>query len=229
MVKKTFFLLCIFAIYCDVAKSASFAISLDTTPLVGHPAAPFSTVFTFTDGDGIGDSNNNVTINDITFGGGSALGSPLVFGGASGSLGSGVAITDDNFLNFFTQQFAPGLQLAFALGLTSNADLGDTPDGFGLLILDSSGVPLPTLSPFGDYFLTVDLTSSGPVFNTYGSDPTRAPTIGNPISITAPTVTAVSTVPEPGAIYLLGLALGSMILLKIIGSLTVWRYQSLID
>jgi hypothetical protein len=171
---------------------------------VGHPAGSFSVLFVFTDGNGIGDANNTITVSDITFGGGSPLGSPLVFGGAAGSLGAGVAITDSSFLSLFLQSFAPGMQLSFLLTLTTDADAGGTPDRLTASILDSSGVPLPTLAPFGDYFFGVDLGSSGPVFDRYASDPSRAPTVGSPVSMPAPTVGAV---PEPSTIYLLGAAI----------------------
>jgi hypothetical protein len=199
-----------------VAASADsiFNVTLDTAPLVGHPAGPFYVGLTFTDGSGVADANNTVTVGNINFGGGSALGSPLVFGGASGSLETGVTITDRFFLSLFTEQFAPGLHLSFSLGLTPNDDAGGIPDRLLFFILDSSGVPLPTLSPFGDYFLGVDLHSTGPIFDVYGSDPSRAPTVGNPVSISAPSITPVTPVPEPSTIYLLGGALVAMAFLK---------------
>ena len=142
------------------------------------------------------------------------MGSPLLFGGASGSLAAGVTISDSSFLNLFYQQFAPGLQLSFSLGLTSNDDLGGTPDRFSFFVLDSSGVALPTLSPAGDYFLGADLGSAGPVFDAWASDPSRAPSVGNPVSISAPTITSDSSVPEPSTIYLLGGALVVVFVLK---------------
>jgi hypothetical protein len=188
-------------------------ITLDTSPLVGHPAGPFYIYLALTDGDGFGDTNNTVTVSGFDFGGGNALGNPLLFGGASGSLAAGVTISDSSFLNLFYQQFAPGLQLSFSLGLTSNDDLGGTPDRFTFFVLDSSGVALPTLAPAGDYFLGADLGSSGPLFDAWASDTSRAPSVGNPVSISAPTITSVSSVPEPSTIYLLGgalLAMGSM-------------------
>jgi hypothetical protein len=97
--------------------------------------------------------------------------------------------------------------LSFQLGLTSNDDSSGVPDGFTFYILDSSGVPLPTKAPAGDYFLTAALHSSGPVFNVYGSDPSRSPSVGNPVSIPAPVATPVSsTTPEPRTAWLTGLA-----------------------
>src|ERR1039457_6856102 len=92
---KTVFLVCVFSALCQTAiADAIYQVTLDTSSLVGHPAGPFYVYGTFTDGSGIGDANNTVTMSDFTFGGGSALGSPLVFGGASGSLATGVPITE---------------------------------------------------------------------------------------------------------------------------------------
>jgi hypothetical protein len=62
---------------------------------------------------------------------------------------------------------------------TSNDDPGGTPDRFTFSILDNSGVLLPTLAPIGDYFLGADLGSGGSVFDAWGSDLSRAPSIGN--------------------------------------------------
>src|ERR1019366_312362 len=74
-------------------------------------------------------------------------------------------------------------------------------------------VPLPTLAPVGDYFLTAGLGSSGPTFSVYGSDPSRAPSVGDPVSIPPPTVSA-SSVPEPGTFYLSGVLAGVLIVIR---------------
>jgi hypothetical protein len=211
---KTAFFVWAFSALCQTAASAGmiYDVTLNTAPLVGHPAGPFYVQFAFTDGSGFGDGNNTVTASNFGFGGGSALGSPVVIGGASGSLETGVTITDTSFLSIFNEQFAPGLQLSFALDLTSNDDADGIPDGFTFFVLDNSGVPLPTLAPGGgNYFLTAALGSSGAAFNVYGSDPTLAPSVGNPVSIPAP---SVSSVPEPSAMYLLGGALVAMAVRK---------------
>src|ERR1017187_697775 len=92
---KTAFCVCAFSALCQTASGDMiYNVTLDTAPLVGHPAGPFYVEATFTDGSGVGDANNTVTMSNFTFGGGSALGGPLVFGGASGSLATGVTITD---------------------------------------------------------------------------------------------------------------------------------------
>jgi hypothetical protein len=204
--KTTLFVLVFSALSQTAMADEIYNLTFDTAPLVGHPAGPFYLEFAFTDGSGYGDGNNTVTASDFDFGGGSALGGPLVFGGASGSLETGVSITDTSFLSLFYEQFAPGLQLSFTLDLTSNDDADGIPDGLTMYILDNSGNPLPTLAPGGgDYFLTAALGSSGAVFNVYGSDPSQAPSAGGgPVSISAPSVTPESSVPETSTIYLLG-------------------------
>lgn len=212
---KSVVLVAVLGAFAQTASADTISnIGIDTAPLVGHPAVPFSILFVFTDGDGIGGGNNTVTISNVAFGGGSALGSPLLFGGVSGSLAARITITDSSFLSLFSEQFAPGLQLTFSLGLTSDDDVSGTPDRLTFSILDSSGIPLPTLAPFGDYFLGVDLVSTGLVFDVYASNPSRAPTVGNPISISEPTINPVSSVPEPSTINLLGGALLGMVVLR---------------
>ena len=139
------------------------------------------------------------------FGGGSALGSPFVSGGGSGSLETGITIVDNSFLSMFIEQFAPGLQLSFSLALSLNDDEGGTPDRLTLFVLDSSAVAIPTLAPFGDFFLGVDLHSTGPVFDIYASDISRALSVGSPVSMAGPSVSAVDQlpVPEPATLSLL--------------------------
>jgi hypothetical protein len=178
-----------------------YNVTLDTTPLVGHPAGPFVVFLAFTDGSGIGDANNTVTVSDLSFGGGAALADPITFGSVSGSLEGGLTITDASAVNFFEEGFNPGLQLSFSLDLTSNDDEGGIPDRLTFFILDSLGLPLPTLAPAGDYFFGVDLGSTGPVFDAWGSDFSRSPSLGSPVTISAPII--ASPVPEPSTIWLL--------------------------
>jgi hypothetical protein len=212
---KTVFVVCIFSALCQTAiADAIYNVALDTTPLVGHPAGLFYVFAEFTDGNGIGDANNSAILSNFTFGGGSALGSPLLFGGASGALETAVTLSDGSSLGFFAEQFAPGLQLKFSLDLTLNDDSGGTPDRFAFFLLDSSQVPLPTLAPVGDYFFGADIYSTGPIFDAYGSDTSRSLSVGGPASIPVPTITSVSSVPEPSAIYLLGGGLAMMGVLK---------------
>lgn len=191
----------------QVAMSDTIKVTLNTTPLLGHPAGPFSVFFEFIDGNGIGDANNAISISNVSFGGGSALGGTFAFGGASGSLESGVTITDNSFLSVFSERFAPGLEFSFFLSFSANDDEGGIPDRFTFFLLDDSGVPIPTIAPVGDYFLGADLGAAGPVIDAWGSDPSRALSVGNPVSIGPPSITLVSSppvtaTPEPATVFL---------------------------
>jgi hypothetical protein len=196
-------------------------VSLTTTPLIGHPAGPFSLAFQFTDGSGVGDANNTVTLSTFSFGGGGASGVPTLFGGATGDVSSAVTLTDSAFLNFFIQPFTPGNLLTFTLSSTTNADAGGTPDEFAFSILDNSGMEIPTLGgPQFDVFVVVDLSSSMPAMQTFASDPTRSLAGGGgPITIAAPQV--ISDVPEPSSFVLFASALG--VCYSIRKSCELWR------
>lgn len=163
-------------------------VSIDTTPLVGHPAGPFYFVLAFTDGSGVGDGNNTVSVHNVSFGSGGPFSAPTLVGGAAGSLETGVTIVDNPFASWFFEQFVPGDQLSFSLALTSNDEGGFSPDRLTFYIFDNSGVPLPTLAPAGDVFFAIDLGSAHPILSAFGSDPSRAPTVGTPVSVAAPSI-----------------------------------------
>jgi hypothetical protein len=192
--------------------NVAYTITLDTAPLIGHAAGPFSLDFQLTDGSGTGDGNNTATLSHFLFGSGSAVGSPTLTGAASGNLSAGVTLTDTGFLNEFTQGFTPGSRLSFTLDLTTNVD-GLTPDEFSLAILDNTGAELPTLS-FGslgiDVFTLIDIDSAHPAVQTYASDATRSPAGGGSgIALAEPTATPVSSnVPLPGTLALMVTGLG---------------------
>jgi PEP-CTERM motif len=187
-----------------------YNISLDTSPLIGEAAGPFSLGFQLNDGSGVGDANNTAILSNFQFGvGGSASGSPTVTGNAIGDLSSGITLTDSNFLNALAQSFNPGSLLTFQLQMSTNVDAGGTPDEFSFSILDSTGTQIPTTG-FVDAFLIVDVDSSNPTPQTFSSDPTRAPAGGGGgITISAPQTTLAT--PEPGTFILLGIGLAFQI------------------
>jgi hypothetical protein len=205
-------------IWAGCALSASvchadllFHVSLNTTPLMGHPAAPFYVDFQLTDGSGAGDANNTATINNFAFGGGVPTGSPTLTGGASGNLFTQVNLTDSNFFNEFFQQFTPGSTLSFNVQLTTNVDAGPTPDQFSFAILDDTLAEIPTeglLNVGSDVFLTADINSPNPPIQSYASDPTRSPAGGGgPIDLGSP---GVQIVPEPTTLALLVIGLAGL-------------------
>jgi hypothetical protein len=188
-----------------ISSSASTAqvayqISLNTSALQTATTGPYMLDFQFTDGSGIGDANNTVGLSNILFGtAGSASGSPLLTGGASGSLSSGFTLTDSSFFNEAMQGFTPGDQLSFTLSLSANVDAGGVPDEFSLGLLDNSGNEIPTTGP-ADALLAVDIDSPDPIVQTYGADAGRTN-----IGLRAPTVISV---PEPSPLAFLATLAG---------------------
>lgn len=197
-------------VYCLATASAArparadivFNVQLNTVPLIGSAAEPFSLLFQLTDGDGVA-ANNAATLSNFAFGsGGTATGNPALTGGATGSLSTGVTLTDSAFVSEFEQGFAPGDLLSFDVLLTTNfaGGSGGTPDLFSFALLDSSGAELPTLGP-GEAFVSVNLNSASPVVQTFASDPNRTPAAGGgPITMSAP---QIQVIPEPGTLALI--------------------------
>jgi hypothetical protein len=177
-----------------------FNVTLNTGPLIGHPAGPFSIAFEFADGSGIGDGNNAVFMSNFTFGAGGPSGVPLTFGSVGGDLSSAVVMTDASPVSIFVQSFTPGSTLTFLLDMTTDVDAGGTPDEFIMSILDNTLTPIPTtaaspLSPF----LQIDIDSSGPIVQTFSGDTTRLPAGGGgPIGIGQPAVSTAA--PEPSTL-----------------------------
>jgi len=172
-----------------------FNVTLNTGPLIGHPAGPFSIGFEFADGSGSGDGNNAVFISDFNFEAGGPAGAPLLFGSVGGDLSSSLVMTDATPDNIFVQSFVPGGILSFVLDMTTNLD-GSTPDEFIMSILDNTFAPVPTMAASAlSPFLVIDIDSSNPTVRTFASDATRSPAGGGgPISIDQP---AVSTSEPP--------------------------------
>ncbi len=177
-----------------------YNITLNTGPLIGDSAGPFSIGFEFADGSGTGDGDNALFMSNFNFGAGGPSGLPLTLGSVGGDLSSSVVMSDATPLSSFVQSFVPGSTFSFALDVTTNVDAGPPADEFIMSILDNTFTPIPTtagspLSPF----LVIDIDSSNPTLQTFSSDPTRAPTGGGePLNIGQPTISlAPETIPEP--------------------------------
>lgn len=184
----------------------SYSVNLNTSSLMGHPAGPFFLEFQLTDGSGLDDANNTAILSNFSFGAGSAVGSPTLTGGASGSLSSSVTLTDSSFFNQFIQQFTPGTVLSFTLALTTNVDSGPTPDLLSFSILDKTGIEIPTLAGFADVFLAANIDSTTPVLRTFDSDITRGLAGGGEPIVISHTQDTGAVVPEPNTFVLLGSA-----------------------
>ncbi len=178
-------------------------VTVNTNVISG--LAGYAIAFSFQDGSGLvpGDSNNTATLSNFNFGGGSSAGSPVLLGGASGSLSAGVVLADSDFSSLFVQGFTPGASLSFILDLTTNADASLIPDFFGFGIL-FNGTPLPTLDDLGgDNLLYVNIDSASLAFG-------FATVAVSPVALDAPVLSAPpppppgpGQLPEPGSLPLL--------------------------
>jgi hypothetical protein len=180
-----------------------FSVGVNTTPLTGSAAGPFSFSVQLVDGSAAGgDSNNTATVSGFSFAGGSGSGATSLFGGATGSLAGTVQLADSAFFNALSQSFVAGSRLTFNVSLSTNVDVGNTPDEFSFAILDAQGSALPTTG-LGNPLVVVDLDSGDPVIQTFT-------TTGGYAAIGAPIVDLVSPVPEPGGLWLLLAGLGAI-------------------
>ena len=182
-----------------------YSVSLDTSPLIGHSEGPFYLEFQLNDGSGTGDGNNTVTLSDFQFGiGGSAVGNPITEGGVTGSLTTGVVITDSDFFNSFYEEFTPGALLSFMLEIMTQVD-AITPDqfSFAILFLDAlmDPVEIPTFGP-ANALLTIDIAAPNLIVQTFASNPAEFPSI----ALDAPMV-----IPVPGTLALLLVGMGGLL------------------
>jgi PEP-CTERM motif len=189
------------------AFADSFNVTLDTSGLVGNLNAPFSVAFTFIDGGTL--NNNTVSLSGFTFGGGGAgATNPILsINGESGSLASGVSLTDSSFFNTFVSAFTPGSTLSFTVAMTTNLDSSGTPDQFSFSLLENCPITattcnnVPTDDP-ANSLLTVNIDSAAPTIQTFAASGfTPAPTAA----------ATVAPVPEPATLLLFGSGLLALV------------------
>jgi hypothetical protein len=176
------------------ASSITFHVQVNTSPLIGNPSGPFSLDFALIDGSGTLAVPNSVSVFNIAFiGGGGPVGAPTLSGGASGSLSSSVALSDNlNAVNEFFQAFTPGTALDFYFTTTNNAD-PVSPDAFSFAILDKNLFNLPTTGG-GDSLFVANLTPALAAANVLKFSTTA------PAGVTV----GVTAVPEPATLLLFG-------------------------
>lgn len=188
----------------DAGADLFYNVTIDTAGLTA--AMDPSIALQLTDGSGLDDNNNAVTLSNFAFGGGSAASCAIVnnceaIGGATGDLATGVTLRDSTFFNAYFQRFLPGSTLSFVLGFTTNLDAGGVPDAFGLNLL--LGVdPIATLDALGtNTFIRFEIDSANPVLSVFGAVPGAAD-VGPPrVALRGP-----AAVPLPGTVALLGVA-----------------------
>ena len=183
-----------------------YNVSLNTIAISGT-AGVYGLAFSFTDGSGLNDGNNTVTLSNFTFGGGGSVGVGGLIGGASGNLGSSVVLVDSSFFNAYTQGFTPGSSLSFQLDATTNLDPGGTPDSFGFSIL-SSGSSILTTDILGSNFLSFDIDSANPTPAVFATDSASNVVLAAPS--VSPAGPGPGKVPEPGTFALAALALAGL-------------------
>lgn len=188
---KTFILCLCFTSVMQASTShatVTYDITLNTSSLIGSSLAPYTLDFVLTDGSGLGNANNTITIQNFSFG------------------ASPISLTDTSFFNEALVPFIPlSSSLSFKLVMTTNSDT-PAPDSFTFGILDSSLKPIPTLNPLlADNFLAIDLDSPTGTVMTSGTDLARTN-----IQIDSPSVTNPSSVPEPATLFLLTFSLAGV-------------------
>jgi hypothetical protein len=191
------------AVSASLAAAAPITLHVDvnTAPLIGSGAGPFSIDFQLTDGSGTLAVPNTATVSNFVFAGSSAAGSPSLIGGATGILSSTVSLTDSGaFFNEFFQAFNPGSRFSFDLTLTRNVDPGPTPDAFSFGILDGSLANIPT-NGVGDALVLVNIDSANLAI---GDVRTFSSTGPAGVGVTA------SAVPEPTSLLLASAGLAAV-------------------
>src|SRR4051812_5836231 len=133
--KKALLLIAVFAAMLTLTGAAcadtyNYNVFVNTSAL---PTSPFTLDFYLSDGEGTGDGNTSVNVYNLDLGGGSLVGGPSLFGGASGTAAN-FTLNDSDVFSQFQQQFTPGLFLSFGLSLTGSLDAGGVPDLFAFLI-----------------------------------------------------------------------------------------------
>lgn len=216
--KKAIFGFLLFALVLTPFGKADviYTFSMDTAPLVG--GGQFVLDLQLSDGSGTNDGNNTVKLADFAFGAGSPSGTGTATGGASGSLSSGVTLTDNSFLNDYHENFTPGALLSFTIDTTNVSD-GITPDLFTVAILDTGLNELPTTGGASE-FVDVSLTGgASPEVAAFESFPGSTPSLAAPVLL--PNVPQ-APVPEPGSYWeLLTILLGLALIGRVFKSRTV--------
>jgi hypothetical protein len=151
-----------------------YDVTLNTSALSGITGA---LTFDFIDG---GPPNNSISISNFTTDG--TLGATSSTGSVTGTVATGLGMTDASFFNEQQQVVTLGTSISFELDATTNLPApGSLPDTFSLFLLDPSGTSslVSTSDPTGaDSLLTFQINdttnASGTVvgeMDVYGASP----------------------------------------------------------
>jgi hypothetical protein len=173
-----------------IAQAGEITVTLNTSVLIGSPAAPFFIGFQIADGSFTGDGNNAAVVSNIQFGGGTPVlpACSTTGQGALGDLASSITESDLSVFAYCYQGFVPGSTLSFNVSYTNNVDPTGLPDEFVMVILDRNFTPIPTTG--GIALLQIDFNSANPTVQVFAGDPTQpeAANGGFGIPISAPVV-----------------------------------------
>jgi hypothetical protein len=177
-----------------------YHVSINTSQLAKHDAAPFSLHFALADGSGNADGNASVLLTNFNFGiNGDFNSDPSLDGGAAGDLSSAVILQDTQPENVFTGGFIPGDKLTFDVYATLSLDTNGNPDAFEFAITDSAGERLPTVDVNNNNTLVRLTTADGSTINVeaYSTDPSQDPFAASPPVSFGPLV-LLDGAPAPG-------------------------------
>ena len=178
-------------------------ITLDTTSANAGGGGQAEIIFSFLDGSGTGDSNNTMTLSDLSFGAGASLDALVDTPNVTGTLGASVSLSDSIFDSSIGILFTPASTVSFLLNLTNNLDSGGTPDSFSFVLFDTNGGLISTADPTGGDAL-MDINLDGTSTNFF-SDAAF-------VTITQQT----SAVPEPSTLPLLAACMAPLFVLVLL-------------
>lgn len=185
--------------------AAEYAVTIQTSSLASlEPTnGPFSLDLFMS--YGTGGIGNTATINNFSFGGGSATGAPVASGLATGNLSSAVTLNDSSASQFndLNQTFNPGTAISFDVTLSNNPG-GQTPDELAIAILDNTGGQIVTTDPNDGLSLAkFEIGSFGQITTAAyagidNTDPANLVDLGDYSGVT--TSITVAPVPEPSSV-----------------------------
>ena len=169
-----------------------YTLTFDLSSLNSNPNGPFSLDLQLITGSG--NVSNTVKLSNFVFTGGTSTGTAFQTGGVSGSLASGIVLSNSSNDNELALNLSSGVtQVSFTVDQSPNSEVVNTgtpiPDQFNVAVLDGNFFNVPTTDPSGGDVLASSALGAND-------------TVANSVK----TYTLVASVPEPSstALVLLG-------------------------
>ncbi len=183
------------------AQTLTFDVDINTSALAAQDGAnaPFDLDFQLNYGNS-SLASNTATISNFVLTGGSAVGSAVTTGAATGNIGSTVSLTASSahFTNELYQQFAPGVtNIQFTASITEKGPDVGIPTAFTVAILDNSltfPAQLFTNAPDTASLVLLSLNSANTLSNV-GAYSSTSSADGN-TAVTGVTA-SITPIPEP--------------------------------